>query len=130
MDIINKILTAIATLVSIGLLFLYRKYDKLKHKGIANQELEKGEERYLINAERLIAIYKKALEDEQIKWDKEKSGLERDIEDLRLKLAESEKISLKQELRIKDQSELLEKYLKEVNSLKLELDALKNNLEK
>lgn len=128
MDIVNKILTAIATLVSIGLLFLYRKYDKLKHQGIANQELEKGEERYLINAERLIAIYKKTLEDEQIKWDKEKSRLERDIEDLKSKLAESEKISLKQELRIKDQSELLEKYLKEVNSLKLELDSLKNNL--
>ena len=130
MDLINILVPLIIALLGGGgvSILMNMKADRARAKAIAEHEQENSIGQSISNAKEIISLNRQTSEDKEKLWDKEREMLIKDIDILKAKVIEQDKIIQKQEEKITDQALLIAKYLKAQVELDRELKLLKEQL--
>lgn len=130
MEWVKFLITSICSLMGGGLLvFLVTiRSIKARESGVAKQEVEKGEEIAISNTEKIVALYKQALEDNQSLWNREKKQLITEIDSLKNLVESQNDLIYAQNEKLNKQDELIKSYLSNQSEMKTEIEILKTKI--
>ena len=129
----NQLIMVIVTTMagSTGLNYLLNlRQEKRKAKGLANQEIERGTEISINNANNLIEVYKKAIIDKENYWIEERKLLFDKIDELKSIIGLQAKTISDLEDKICQQAVLMETYFKKEDKLEEDVKDMKEEMSK